>query len=91
MFSSCLNAASRLGSVLTLSCCLISLTPTCLEAAVDPAVVQQAIDRGVIYLKKTQNTRGGWNEYSGQSCGLSSLCTLALLNSGVSADEKVIQ
>ena len=91
LFSSCLNAASRLGSVLALSGCLISLTPTYLEAAVDPAVVQQAIDRGVIYLKKTQNTRGGWNEYSGQSCGLSSLCTLALLNSGVSADEKVIQ
>ena len=56
-------------------------------AAVDAASVQRAIDRGVAYLRKTQNERGGWQEYSGQSCGLSALCTLALLNSGVEKDD----
>ena len=61
------------------------------HAAIDPVIVQQSIDRGVIYLKKNQGISGGWKEYSGQSCGLSSLCTLALLNSGVSSEDEVIQ
>ncbi|MFG0261410.1 MAG: DUF4159 domain-containing protein [Novipirellula sp. JB048] len=55
--------------------------------AIDPASVQRAIDRGVAYLRSSQNERGGWNEYGSQSCGLSSLCTLALLNAGVSRDD----
>ena len=57
------------------------------QAAVDAVAVQRAIDRGIAYLRKTQNDRGGWTEFSGQSCGLSALCTLALLNSGVSNDD----
>ena len=52
-------------------------------AAVDAASVQRAIDRGITYLRKSQNERGGWEEFAGQSCGLSALCTLALSNSGV--------
>ncbi len=46
-------------------------------AAIDAATVQQAIDRGVTYLKSTQGNQGGWKEYLGQNGGLSSLCTLA--------------
>jgi len=57
---------------------------------VDPASVQRAIDRGVAYLRKSQTDRGGWNEYGGQSCGLSALCVLSLLNSGVSRDDPAI-
>lgn len=57
------------------------------RAAVDAASVQRSIDRGIAYLRKTQNQRGGWTEFSGQSCGLSSLCTLALLNAGVPKDD----
>ena len=57
------------------------------DAAVDAASVQRAIDRGIAYLRKTQNERGGWEEFAGQSCGLSALCTLALLNSGVLKDD----
>ncbi len=57
------------------------------QAAVDVAAVQRAIDRGITYLRKTQNERGGWEEYGGQSCGLSALCTLALLNAGVPKDD----
>ena len=60
------------------------------QAAVDVANVQRAIDRGIAYLRKTQNERGGWEEYGGQSCGLSALCTLALLNAGVSKDDPAV-
>ena len=57
------------------------------HAEIDAAAVQRSIDRGIAYLRKTQNDRGGWEEYGGQSCGLSSLCTMALLNAGVSRDD----
>lgn len=70
---------------------VLSVTAMPSDAAVDARMVQQAIDRGVTYLKKSQTERGGWTEYSGQSCGLSSLCTMALLNSGVSPEDPVIQ
>lgn len=56
-------------------------------AQVDAASVSRAIDRGVAYLRKSQNARGGWDEFAGQSCGLSSLCTLAMLNSGVAKED----
>lgn len=57
------------------------------HAAVDVANVQRAIERGITYLRKTQSDQGGWEEYGGQSCGLSALCTLALLNAGVAKDD----
>ncbi len=57
------------------------------RADVDPATVQRSIDRGIAFLKKTQNDRGGWSEFRSQSCGLSALCTLALLNAGVERDD----
>ena len=69
---------------------VLSVTAMPSDAAVDARMVQQAIDRGVTYLKKSQTERGGWTEYSGQSCGLSSLCTMALLNSGVSPEDPVL-
>lgn len=56
-------------------------------ADVDALAVQRSIDRGVEYLRKTQNDRGGWNEFGNQSCGLSALCTLAWVNSGVSRED----
>ncbi|PAY19746.1 hypothetical protein CKO51_09620 [Rhodopirellula sp. SM50] len=61
------------------------------HAEVDAAAVNRAIDRGVTYLRSAQNDRGGWDEFQGQSCGLSSLCTLALLNAGVSRDDPAIK
>nr|WP_236621391.1 DUF4159 domain-containing protein [Rhodopirellula sallentina] len=53
-------------------------------AEIDAVTVQRSIDRGVEYLRKSQTARGGWEEYGGQSCGLSALCTLAWVNAGVS-------
>jgi hypothetical protein len=60
-------------------------------AAIDAAQVQQSIDRGVAYLRSTQSERGGWKEYMGQTGGLTSLCTLALLTAGVAPDDPAIQ
>ena len=67
---------------------LAGITPV--WADVDAAKVQRSIDRGITYLRKTQGERGGWREYPGQSCGLSALCTLALLNSGVPRDDPAL-
>ncbi|TWT72213.1 DUF4159 domain-containing protein [Crateriforma conspicua] len=50
---------------------------------VDAVSVQRSIDRGVAYLKQQQTESGGWPEYPSYSCGLTALCTLALLNADV--------
>lgn len=57
------------------------------SAEINAIQVQQSIDRGIEYLRKTQNERGGWNEFGNQSCGLSALCTLAWVNAGVSRED----
>ena len=50
--------------------------------------VRQAIERGVEFLKAHQDkVRGGWPEHPAQPGGLSALCTLALLNAGVTVDD----
>ncbi|MCM2374052.1 DUF4159 domain-containing protein [Rhodopirellula sp. ICT_H3.1] len=56
-------------------------------AEIDAITVQRSIDRGIEYLRKSQTERGGWDEYGGQSCGLSALCTLAWVNAGVSRQD----
>ncbi|MHB0957991.1 MAG: DUF4159 domain-containing protein [Pirellulaceae bacterium] len=53
--------------------------------------VRQAIERGVEYLKTEQDkSRGGWTEHAGQPGGLTALCTLALLNSGLGPDDPAV-
>ncbi|MEZ6086722.1 MAG: DUF4159 domain-containing protein [Pirellulaceae bacterium] len=70
-------------SRLVMLACIIGLSPRDLDAVTADAV-QRSIDRGVAFLKKQQSeTTGGWQEYVNQSCGLSALCTLALLNCGL--------
>ena len=66
---------------------LVLLPPQRARADVDAKAVERSIARGIAYLRKSQNPRGGWEEYGGQSCGLSALCTLALLNASVSRDD----
>ena len=61
------------------------------HADIDAASVNRAIDRGVTFLRSSQRKKGGWDEFGGASCGLSSLCTLALLNAGVSRDDPAIR
>lgn len=57
---------------------------------IDPTSVLTAIDRGVGYLKRQQNARGGWDEMVAFPGGVSSLCTLALLNAGVEPEDPTI-
>ena len=58
---------------------------------IDAAQVLDAIDRGVAYLKREQLPRGRWNEMTGYDGGVTALCTLALLNSGVRVDDPVVR
>ena len=67
-----------------------ALSPSPAFADIDVASVQRSIDRGVAYLRKMQNDTGGWEEFNGQPCGLSALCTLAMLNCGVDKTDRDI-
>jgi len=57
------------------------------DRPVDATQVLAAIERGVDYLKREQLPRGRWNEMAGYEGGVTALCTLALLNSGVGVDD----
>ncbi len=61
-----------------------------LDTPVDASQVLSAIERGVAYLKREQLPRGNWSEFVGYDTGVTSLCTLALLNSGVTHDDPVV-
>src|SRR5437773_329682 len=58
---------------------------------IDARAVNLAIDRAVGFLVSTQDkATHAWQDHHGQPGGLSALCLLALLNSGVPAsDERV--
>ncbi len=61
------------------------------ERPIDAAQVIESIDRGVAYLKRDQQPRGRWGELPGYEGGVTALCTLALINSGVPVDDPVVQ
>ena len=53
--------------------------------------VRDAIAGGIKYLQKEQSARGQWNDLAQYPGGVTALCTLALLNSGVPANDPHIQ
>jgi hypothetical protein len=57
---------------------------------IDASQVLEAIDRGIAYLKREQSPRGRWSEMAGYDGGVTALCTLALLNSGVPANDPIV-
>jgi len=62
------------------------------RAAVTAEQVRVAIERGTEYLKRQQKTDGRWDDYPPRyEGGVTALCTLALLESGVSPDDDAIQ
>ena len=62
------------------------------DRPIDAAQVLEAIDRGVAYLKREQLNNGRWkNEMASYEGGVTALCTLALLNSGVPADDPSVR
>ena len=59
---------------------------------ISPEEVRKVIAGGVRYLKDQQQKNGSFGGFSSHGqAGISGLCTLALLNAGVSADDPVIQ
>lgn len=57
----------------------------------DAARIRRAIDRGVAYLKAQQRDDGSWKDPPGYVGGITALSTLALLKSGVAADDDEVQ
>jgi hypothetical protein len=68
----------------------VGLAPTQLCAQVTAESARTAIANGVAYLKRQQNDNGSWGEYPEHPGGVTSLCTLALLNAGLPADDPVV-
>ena len=63
-----------------------------IDGPVTAEMVREAIDKGVKYLQEQQNARDGtWNDLPDYPKGVTALCTLALLNSGVPPEDKHIQ
>jgi hypothetical protein len=62
------------------------------ENQVTAEAVRRAINAGVEYLGQQQNRNNGtWSEMAEYEGGVTALCTLALLNSGVAADDPTVQ
>jgi Domain of unknown function (DUF4159) len=66
--------------------------PSCgIAQPVTSAAVNEAIDRGVDYLRQTQAAQEGkWPGYADYGCGESALVLLALLNCGLSIDDPTV-
>jgi hypothetical protein len=60
-------------------------------ADIAPEQVRQSIDKATGYLLQRQRLDGSWADYQGQPGAVTSLCTLALLNAGVSREDPHIQ
>ncbi len=72
------------------ACLAVFVSPA--GAEVTAAQVNKAIEDGVAFLERQQNPNGGWPEHgSDPGGGLSALCTLALLNSGRTTDDKSVK
>lgn len=80
----------RLSAALMVMFFVCVTLPSRVYGDINAAGVQRSIDRGVAYLRKSQDDAGGWEEFNGQSCGLTSLCTLAMLNCGVDGKDPSI-
>ncbi|MGD9645986.1 MAG: DUF4159 domain-containing protein [Pirellulales bacterium] len=53
--------------------------------------VRQSIERAIGYLKREQREDGTWPDWQTNAGGMTSLCTLALLNAGVPTTDETIQ
>ena len=65
-----------------LSALLLAPAVPIFAAELSPQDVQNAMNKGVSYLKNKWQDHGNWSEYGGQDGGITCLCTLALLNAG---------
>jgi hypothetical protein len=70
---------------------LIGPRVTVARADLSADQVRTAIERAIGYLEQSQADDGTWPDYQGQPGGITALCTLALLNAGVDAEEEHVQ
>ncbi|NLF09114.1 MAG: DUF4159 domain-containing protein [Pirellulaceae bacterium] len=81
----------RRTAIFALLICSLGMIVGTLRAEVTADQVRQAIDRGVGYLKGQQRADGSWIDAVAFEGGISSLCTLALLNSGIPPEDPAMQ
>ena len=86
----CQVMCSRLTLVTMILLGYLLVQPKPLSGQVTAKAVRQAIDNGTAYLKRQQNDNGSWGEYPEHPGGVTSLCTLALLNSGLPPSDETI-
>ena len=67
------------------------LVPRAARGEIHPVQVRRAIALGVKYLRQRQKSNGSWEEWIGMHGGVTALCTLALLNSGVEPDHSDVK
>ena len=60
-------------------------------AQINPELVTKSLQRGVNYLKDQQDVNGNWSENQTNPGGITTLCTLAMLNSGVPNDDPAMK
>jgi Domain of unknown function (DUF4159)/Squalene-hopene cyclase C-terminal domain len=74
-------------------CVLVLVVPVVRDARAEitAEAVRKSIDLAVAYLKREQSKDGNWPDQPGMPGGITALCTLALLNAGVPADDPQIQ
>ena len=72
---------------------VLFVRPLAAADELSPEAVRAAIADGVEFLKKEQREDGSWTDWRGtsQPGGITSLCTLALLNAGVPVEDESIQ
>jgi hypothetical protein len=85
-----MKAGLRIGAAVCVA--LLAALPA---RAVDKDTVQRAVDKGVAYLKGTQGPDGAWryaetNVAGDATAGATALCALALLESGVPANDPAV-
>ncbi|MDX1965286.1 MAG: DUF4159 domain-containing protein [Pirellulales bacterium] len=57
------------------------------KGPVDAVQIRTAMDKGVEFLRRSQNNDGTWDGHPEQPGGVTALCTLAMLNCGVPASD----
>jgi hypothetical protein len=69
---------------------LLASSTSAQDSGPTPEQINQAIDRGVAYLRQAQNANGSWT-YTQHGLGMTALAGLALLESEVPRDDPAIQ
>ncbi len=86
-----MRCALSLALVAAVWCAASVRTARAEDADVDPQKVSRAIDRAINYIRQQQKPDGSWTEQIGFPGGVTSLCTLALIEAGVPTKDPSIQ